>query len=180
MRLLVRVPDSVLWLLADNPTAVGNLWREASARGVDPRRLVFADRLDLPHHLARHRAADLFIDTLPCNAHTTASDALWAGLPVLTCVGEALAARVAASLLTAIGLPELIASTLGQYEELAVHLATHPEQMAEIRRRLSENRLVAPLFDTPLYTRHIEAAFTLIYERYQADLPPDYLFIGSD
>jgi protein O-GlcNAc transferase len=175
MRILRRVPDSVLWLLGDNPSAVGNLRREAAARGVDPRRLIFANRIDLPDHLARHRAADLFIDTLPCNAHTTASDALWAGLPVLTCVGEALAARVAASLLTAMGLPDLIVSTLDRYEELAVHLATHPEQLAELRQRLGDKRLAAPLFDTPLYTRHIEAAFAEVHERHHADLPPDHI-----
>ena len=179
MRILLRVPDSVLWLLGDNPVAVSNLRLEAAARGIDPHRLIFANRIDLSDHLARHRAADLFIDTLPCNAHTTASDALWAGLPVLTCVGEALAARVAASLLTAIGLTELIVPTLDRYEELAVELATHPEQLADIRRRLGENRLTAPLFDTPLYARHIEAAFTEIQERRLAGLPPDHVVVAS-
>jgi protein O-GlcNAc transferase len=177
MRILLRVPDSVLWLLGDNPRAMDNLRREASARHVDPRRLVFANRVDLPDHLARHRAADLFIDTLPCNAHTTASDALWAGLPVLTCSGETLAARVASSLLTAIRLPELIVSTLDDYEELAVHLATDRERLADIRRRLNANRLIAPLFDTPRYARHIEAAFEEIHERHHAGLPPDHVFV---
>ena len=180
MRMLTRVRDSVLWLLGDNPAAMSNLRGEAAARGVDPQRLIFADRLDLPHHLARHRAADLFIDTLPCNAHTTASDALWAGLPVLTCVGEAFAARVAASLLTATGLPELIVPTLDEYEELAVHLATHPEQLAGIRRRLGESRLSAPLFDTPRYARHIEAAFAKIYARQQSGLSPDHIVVKSE
>jgi predicted O-linked N-acetylglucosamine transferase (SPINDLY family) len=177
MRILSHVPGSVLWLLGDNPAAIRNLRREAAARRVDPQRLVFADRIALPEHLARQRVADLFIDTLPCNAHTTASDALWAGLPVLTCRGEAFAGRVAASLLTAIGLPQLITSTLDQYEELAVRLAGDPNELAEIRQTLAANRLTAPLFDTPLYTRHIEAAFAEIYARYQADLMPEHVFV---
>jgi predicted O-linked N-acetylglucosamine transferase (SPINDLY family) len=178
MRILLRVPGSVLWLLRDNPSAANNLRREATIRGVDARRLVFADRIDLPHHLARHRAADLFMDTLPCNAHTTASDALWAGLPVLTCRGETFAARVGASLLCAIGLPELIVSNLDHYEDMAVSLATHPGDLADIRRRLERNRLTAPLFNTPLYTRHIEAAFAQIHERHHSGLPPDHVFVG--
>jgi protein O-GlcNAc transferase len=175
MRILERVPGSVLWLLADNPTAVGNLRREAVRRDVSPERLVFAERISLPEHLARHRAADLFIDTWPYNAHTTASDALWAGLPVLTCAGEGFASRVAASLLTAIGLPELIVSTPERYEDLAVHLATDAQRLAEIKQRLAENRLTAPLFDTQRYTRHIEAAYTKLYERYQANLPAEHI-----
>ncbi len=180
MRILTRVPGSVLWLLGDNAAAIRHLRREAAARQVDPQRLTFADRIPLPKHLARHRAADLFIDTMPCNAHTTASDALWAGLPVLTCAGEAFAGRVAASLLTAIGLPELVASTPQHYEELAVRLAAEPQALADIRRRLSDNRLVAPLFDTLLYTLHLESAFALMYERYQADLPREHLYIRSN
>jgi predicted O-linked N-acetylglucosamine transferase (SPINDLY family) len=179
MRLLLRVPGSVLWLLGDNPTAVRNLQREAQARQVDPRRLIFADRVDLADHLARHRAADLFIDTLPCNAHTTASDALWAGLPVLTCLGEGFAGRVAASLLTAIGTPQLITSTLDQYEELAVRLAGDAGALAEVRQTLAANRLTTPLFDTSLYARHIESAFAEIYTRYQADLAPEHVFVES-
>jgi predicted O-linked N-acetylglucosamine transferase (SPINDLY family) len=180
MRIVARVPGSVLWLLGANATAICNLRREAAARSVNPERLIFANRIDLPEHLARHRAADLFIDTLPCNAHTTASDSLWAGLPVLTCIGECFAARVSASLLMAIGLPELIAATLEQYEELAVHLATHPEQLADIRQRLTENRLSAPLFDTPLYARHIEAAFAAIHERCNAGRPATHIDLDSE
>jgi len=130
-------------------------------------------------HLARHRAADLFIDTLPCNAHTTASDALWAGLPVLTCPGESFASRVAASLLTAIELRELIASTPEHYEQIAIRLATCPQVMSDIRERLSAKRLTAPLFDTPLYCRHLESAFTDIYEEYLADARPQHLFVES-
>ncbi len=178
MRILAMVPGSVLWLLEDNPRAAQNLRREASARAVDPVRLVFAPRIDLALHLARHRAADLFLDTLPCNAHTTASDALWAGLPVLTCVGEAFAGRVAASLLRAIGLPELITTTPAHYEQLAVRLATETAALASIRQRLADSRQAAPLFDTRCYTRHLERAYQLIHDRYHAGLPPGH--IGAD
>jgi predicted O-linked N-acetylglucosamine transferase (SPINDLY family) len=177
MRILRRVEDSVLWLFADNPTAVRNLQREATLRDVSAERLVFAKRLDLPEHLARHRAADLFIDTWPCNAHTTASDALWTGLPVLTCAGESFASRVAASLLTAIRLPELIASSPEEYEELAVGLATDPQHLAHIRRKLTDNRLTTALFDTRAYVKHIETAFSKMYETYQADLPPGHIYL---
>jgi len=179
MRILEQVEGSVLWLLEDNATAARNLRREAEARGVGAERLVFAPRMPLAEHLARHRAADLFIDTLPCNAHTTASDALWAGLPVLTCLGESFAGRVAASLLNAIELPELVTTTPEQYEALAVALGTDPPQLEEIRRKLERNRLTTPLFDTPRFTRHLEAAYMQMYERYQADLPPDHLHVSS-
>jgi protein O-GlcNAc transferase len=179
MRILAQVDGSVLWLLGDNPGMMRNLRREARARDVSPDRLIFADRIDLPHHLARHRAADLFIDTLPYNAHTTASDALWAGLPVLTCPGESFASRVAASLLTAIELPDLIASTPEHYEQIAIRLATNSEAMNDVRERLARRRLTAPLFDTPLYCRHLESAFTKIYERYLADVHPQHLHVDS-
>ena len=177
MRLLKQVDGSVLWLLRDNPTAVRNLRREAAARDVNAERLVFADRMPVADHLARHRAADLFVDTFPCNAHTTASDALWAGLPVLTLMGESFASRVAASLLKAIGLPELIATSQEQYEALAVELATNSERLGRIRRKLERNRLTTPLFDTGMFTNHIEAAYAQMYERYQADLPPDHIYV---
>ena len=177
MRILRRVEGSVLWLLLDNPAAADNLRRQAVRKDVSADRLVFAERIDLPGHLARHRVADLFLDTLPYNAHTTASDALWAGLPVLTCTGEAFASRVAASLLRAVRLPELIASTPEQYEDLAVGLAADPLRLACVKQRLAENRLTAPLFDIELYTRHVEAAYSMIYERYQADLPADHMHI---
>jgi predicted O-linked N-acetylglucosamine transferase (SPINDLY family) len=177
MRILERVPGSVLWLLADNPTAVANLRREAARRNVSPERLVFAERIDLAEHLARHRVAGLFIDTWPYNAHTTASDALWAGLPVLTCAGEGFASRVAASLLKAVGLPELIVSTPEHYEELAVQLATDAQRLSEIKQRLAGNRLTAPLFDTQGYTRHIETAYTTLYERYRTGLPVEHIDI---
>jgi predicted O-linked N-acetylglucosamine transferase (SPINDLY family) len=179
MRILQRVEGSVLWLFADNPTAVSNLRREADRRNVDAERLVFGERMQLPEHLARHRAADLFVDTWPCGAHTTASDALWAGLPVLTCVGESFASRVAASLLTALHLPELIATTPEEYEELAVHLATDPKRLGQMRQKLADTRLTAPLFNTQLYARRLESAFNAIYERYQANLPVDHLYLAS-
>ena len=172
MRILRSVEGSVLWLLEDNTTAAGNLRREAQARGVDPGRLVFAPRMALPEHLARHRAADLFLDTLPCNAHTTASDALWAGLPVLTCPGETFAGRVAASLLKAIRLPELVAQSGEDYERLAIELARSPGRIADLKRKLEANRQVAPLFDIERFTRHLEAGFAAMYERDRAGLPP--------
>jgi predicted O-linked N-acetylglucosamine transferase (SPINDLY family) len=178
MRILQQVEDSVLWLFEDNPTAAINLRKEAEARDIDPDRLVFASRLPLADHLARHRAADLFIDTLPYNAHTTASDALWAGLPVLTRTGESFASRVAASLLSAIGLPELITSTQEEYEALAIDLATHPEHLQAIKQKLERNRLTTPLFDTALFTRHIEDAYTQMHERYHAGLAPDHLYVN--
>ncbi len=177
MRILTRVPGSVLWLLQDSRRAAENLRHEARARGVSEQRLIFAPRLDLPEHLARQRAADLFLDTLPCNAHTTASDALWVGLPVLTCMGESFVGRVAGSLLNAIGLAELITATVEQYEALAVELAGDPQRLAAIRARLADNRLRAPLFDTQLFTRHIEQAYTRMYQRQQHGLPPDHFFV---
>jgi protein O-GlcNAc transferase len=178
MRILKQVEGSVLWLLVDNETAALNLRREARARDVDAGRLIFAARMALPEHLARHRAADLFIDTLPCNAHTTASDALWAGLPVLTRTGESFAARVAASLLYAIGLPELVTTTQEQYESTAIELAGDPGRLAEFKDRLHRNRLTMPLFDTERFTRHVENAYTQMYERYQADLSPEHIYIA--
>jgi len=177
MRILHRVDEAVLWLLEDNPEVKANLRSEAQKCNVDPDRLVFAKRLPVAEHLARHRTADLFLDTLPYNAHTTASDALWAGLPVLTQSGQSFASRVAASLLNAIGLPELITHTNEEYETLAVKLATNPDQLAAINEKLSQNRLATPLFDTSGFARHIEAAYRAIYERYQADLPPDHINI---
>ena len=175
MRILRQVEGSVLWLFEDHPLATRNLQQEAQKRGVAPERLVFATGMPLAQHLARHRAADLFLDTLPYNAHTTASDALWAGLPVLTCLGAAFAGRVAASLLNAIGLPELVTSTQTDYEALAVALAAQPEKLAQIKQKLERQRLTHPLFDTALFTKHIEAAYLQMYGRYQADLPPDHI-----
>ena len=172
MRLLPAVPGSVVWLLGDAAAAEANLRREALARGVDPERLVFAGRLDLADHLARHRLADLFLDTLPYNAHTTASDALWAGLPVLTCVGTAFPGRVAASLLHAIGLPELVTASLDDYEALALKLAGDPALLQSIRSRLDANRLTHPLFDTDRFRRHIEAAYATMLDIARRGEPP--------
>ena len=175
MRILRRVPGSVLWLLDGASHTLVNLRREAAHRGVGPDRLIFAPRLPLADHLARVRLADLFLDTLPCNAHTTASDALWAGLPVLTRAGESFAGRVAASLLHAIGLPELITHSEAEYEALAVELATSRERLMRLRQSLARNRLTAPLFDTTRITRHIEAAYVKMLERHDAGLAPDHI-----
>jgi predicted O-linked N-acetylglucosamine transferase (SPINDLY family) len=179
MRILKRVDGSVLWLLEANPSAAANLRKEASARGIGSERLVFAKLTALPNHLARHRLADLFLDTLPYNAHTSASDALWTGLPVLTRIGETFAARVAAGLLTAIGLPELITSTPQAYEELAIELATNSNKLATIKHKLANNRLATPLFDSELFTKQIEAAYTAMYERYHSGLPPDHIYVPN-
>ena len=167
MRILNLVSGSVLWLLADNPVAKNNLINEANARGIDVSRLVFAERMPLSDHLARHRQADLFLDTFPYNAHTTASDALWAGLPVLTLIGQSFAGRVAASLLNAIGLPELITSTQEEYEALAIELATNPQKLLVIKQQLANTRLSAPLFDTPLFTKNLEDAYIKMVEESQ-------------
>jgi predicted O-linked N-acetylglucosamine transferase (SPINDLY family) len=179
MRILTKVPGSVLYLYADNGAAVKNLRKEAQSRGVDAHRLIFADKLPLPEYLARFRVADLFLDTLPYNAGATASDALWAGLPVLTCLGEAFAGRMAASLLTAIGLPELITCTQPQYEELAVALATDPPRLAAIKHKLAENRSTTPLFDTRRFAKHLETGYSQILERYHAGLPPDHIHVPT-
>jgi len=175
MRLLRQVDGSVLWLLQDNEDAARNLRAEATRHGVDPSRLVFAGRLPVSHHLARHRHADLFLDTRPYNAHTTTSDALWAGLPVLTCPGEAFAARVAASLLGAAGLPELIAADYLEYERLALELATEPHKLATIKDKLERQRMSCDLFDTEKTTRALEAAYRAMYARLQSGLPPDHI-----
>jgi protein O-GlcNAc transferase len=179
MRLLAAVPGSVLWLLEPDALAKANLRREAAARGIDPGRLVFAPKLRLQEHLARYRLADLFLDTLPINAHTTASDALWAGLPVLTCMGQAFAGRVAGSLLAAILLPELIAGTLAEYEAMALRLAGDRAMLQGLRERLQRNRLTAPLFDSERYARNIEAAFAHM-ARVSAEGRPPEAFAVAD
>jgi predicted O-linked N-acetylglucosamine transferase (SPINDLY family) len=172
MRLLRSVDESVLWLLESNATANRNLRDEAARAGVASGRIVFAPRVDLADHLARHRHADLFLDTLPCNAHTTASDALWAGLPLLTCLGNTFAGRVAASLLDAIGLPDLVTRDLRAYEALALALAATPSRLAEIRGRLARHRTSHPLFDTDRFRRNIERAYIAMWERAQRGEPP--------
>jgi predicted O-linked N-acetylglucosamine transferase (SPINDLY family) len=177
LRILSLVQGSVLWLLADNPTAKDNLIKEAFSRGIDSSRLVFAERLPISEHLARHDLADLFLDTLPYNAHTTCSDALWVGLPVLTLMGHTFPGRVSASLLSAMGLSELVTHTQEEYEALAVELAMNRQKLADIKVKLAKNRLSTPLFNTPLFTKNIEAAYMKMMERYQADLEPDHIFV---
>ncbi|MCC6887116.1 MAG: tetratricopeptide repeat protein [Hyphomicrobiales bacterium] len=172
MRLLRDTPGSVLWLLHDNADAQDNLRAAASARGIDPARLVFASRCGLADHLARHRLADLFLDTLPYNAHTTASDALWAGLPVLTCQGRAFAGRVGASLLRAAGLGDLVTHSLDDYEALARRLASAPAMLADVRSRLAADRLTCALFDTDRFRRHMETAYRTMWETWQRGEPP--------
>jgi predicted O-linked N-acetylglucosamine transferase (SPINDLY family) len=172
MRLLKNVEGSVLWLVDDNPTTTNNLKREAEARGIDPQRLAFAPRCPLPEHLARHRLADLFLDTLPYNAHTTASDALWMGLPLVTCMGTTFAGRVAASVLHAAGLPELITETLEQYEALALRLARDPGGLARIKDRLVADRASMRLFEVERFTRGLETAYSMMHERRQRGVQP--------
>ncbi|HMF22188.1 MAG TPA: tetratricopeptide repeat protein [Pseudolabrys sp.] len=172
MKLLAAIEGSVLWLIESNPTAVQNLRKAAKARGISPERLIFAPKLSLADHLSRHRQADVFLDTLPYNAHTTASDALWAGVPIVTRLGATFAGRVAASLLKAIGLPELITSSLEDYEAVALKLAREPSFLASIKAKLARNRDFYPLFDTARFTRHIEAAYTTMWRRYQNGAAP--------
>ena len=180
MRLLRAVEGSVLWLRRADARAEENLQREAAARGVDGTRLVFAGRMDLPQHLARHRLADLFLDTLPYNAHSTASDALWAGLPVLTCCGKAFAARVGASLLHSVGLPELVTHNLADYEALALKLASERPRLADVARKLEQNRLACPLFDTDRFRHHIEAAYTMMRDIWQRGEAPRSFAIAAE
>lgn len=165
MRIIAAVPDSVLFLSADSDVAVSNLRREAASRGIDPERLLFGGRLPYPEYLARYRLADLFLDTFPYNAGATASDALWTGLPVLTMSGRSMHARMAASLLTAAGVPELITDCRDQYEQTAIELAFDPARLAELRQRLATQRSVCALFDTRRFTRGLEQAYRSIYDR---------------
>lgn len=176
MQLLKQVEGSVLWLFEGNARVEQNLRNEAMKRGIAPERIVFAKRMGLPDHLARHRLADLFLDTFFYNAHTTASDALWAGLPVITCPGDTFAGRVAASLLDAIGLPELIAHSHEEYTAFALELATNPEKLALIKQKLAKNRATHPLFNTTLFTYHIEDVFTQMWEKHQNSLPPEHVY----
>ncbi|HKA38896.1 MAG TPA: tetratricopeptide repeat protein [Burkholderiales bacterium] len=172
MRLLDRVEGSVLWLFASSAAAARNLTKEAALRGVGAERLVFSEKTYYEVFLARHKLADLALDTLPYNGHATTSDALWAGLPVLTCLGTTFAGRVAASLLSAAGLPELITRSLPEYEALALELATHPARLADLRARLARNRATCPLFDTNRFRRHIESAYITMWERQQRGAAP--------
>lgn len=172
MTILQRVPGSVLWLVRDGDDAVANLRREAAAAEVDPARLVFAEKVDRARHLARHRLADLFLDTHACNAHTGASDALWAGLPLVTCPGTSFVSRVAASVLHAAGLSELVARDLDHYAGLAVSLANDRAALAGFKAHLEARRMSCALFDTPRYVRHLEAAYRAMHRRHAQGLPP--------
>ena len=177
MRLLKKVNNSVLWMLDDNNKTSENLKNEAIKKGINSNRLIFAKRLPVDEHLSRHKLADLFIDTLPYNAHTMTSDALRMGLPVLTCIGSSFASRVAASVMNAVNLPELITTTQEQYESLAIELATNPEKLKIIKDKLVDNLPTAPLYDTPLFTRHLESAYLTMYDRYQNGLDPDHIYV---
>jgi predicted O-linked N-acetylglucosamine transferase (SPINDLY family) len=164
MRVLKQFPNAVLWLIKDTVTAENNLRNEASARGIDPERLIFARRLKPEEHLARHVCADLFLDTYPCNAHTTASDALWTGLPLVTCSGNSFASRVAGSLLTTIGLPELITENLIDYEKKIIDLILKPNVLADIKNHLLNNKSTSPLFDTERYAKDWEQLLLQVHQ----------------
>jgi predicted O-linked N-acetylglucosamine transferase (SPINDLY family) len=179
MRLLRSVPGSVLWLLEANALVKGNLRSQAEKRGVDSGRLIFAPVVPSAEHLGRHRHADLFLDTLPCNAHTTASDALWAGLPILTCSGGTFAGRVAGSLLTAIGMPELVTGSLEEYEQLALALAHDPRRLIALRQKLENNRDASALFDLPKLTGNIEAAYARMWQAWLSGRKPAAFSIES-
>jgi predicted O-linked N-acetylglucosamine transferase (SPINDLY family) len=172
MRIMREVPGSVLWLLEANAQCSENLRREAAASGVAGERLIFAPQVSQDAHIARLGLADLSLDTSPYNAHTTASDALWVGVPMVTCRGGSFAARVAASLLHAVNLPELVTESLEAYENLILDLARDGRRLQAIRERLAHERLTAPLFDTGRYCRHIEAAYTMMWERFREGEPP--------
>ena len=178
MRILNAVEGSVLFLYADNEWSKANLIKEACLCGIDSARLIFGGRIPTEEYLARYRVCDLFLDTFPYNAGTTASDALWVGLPVLTLMGQSFASRMAASLLNAIGLSELITTTQEEYEALAIELALNPKKLAYIKLKLANNRLTAPLFDTPLFTKNLEAAYIKMYEHCKAGLEPQDISIA--
>jgi protein O-GlcNAc transferase len=179
MRILNAVEGSVLFLYADNAWSKANLIHEASLRGIDSARLVFGGRIPVEDYLARYRVCDLFLDTFPYTAGTTASDALWVGLPVLTLMGQSFSSRMAASLLNAVGLPELMTSIQEKYESLAIELAMNPIKLEDIRLKLDDIRMTTPLFDTLCFTKNIEAAYIKMYKRYQGGLEPDHIAIAE-
>ena len=178
MRLLKRVENSVLWILSENINISKNLKKEATLRGIDFNRIVFAERIKMNEHLARQKVADLFIDTFPYTGHTTASDALWVGLPVLTRIGKSFASRVSASLLNSIDLSELVTNSEKEYEDLAIELATNSQKLKEIKNKLKNNKNTKPLFNTHIFARNIEKAYSLMYERYLKNLPLDNIEIN--
>ena len=171
MNLLKKVKGSVLWLLVENSKARENLKKEATKRNIDENRIIFAKIMPLNDHLARHRCADLFIDTFPYTAHTTCSDALWAGLPVVTRIGRSFASRVSASLLNAIDLPELITHSEEEFENLALDFANNKNKLNQVKVKLEKNKISNSLFNTKLYTKNIESSYKIIYDRYLKDLP---------
>lgn len=175
--ILKGVPDSVLWLINENPRQVDNLRSFVANLGVDLDRLVFTDPLPYSEHLARYQLIDLVLDTMPFNGGTTTSDALWGGAPVLTCIGECFSGRMSASLLSAINLPELITHSVQEYEERAIELAMNRESLGKIRQKLANNRLVTPLFDTERFTKNLEAAYRAVWSRHQAGMAPDHIFV---
>ena len=178
MRILSRVDGSVLWLAKGNDTAQNNLIIEAKKNNINENRIIFASRLNLrEEHLKRIQLADLFLDTMPYNAHATTSDALQVGLPVLTCIGNSFASRVAASLINSVDLPELITSTKEQYESLAIQLANNPEKFNAIKEKLKNNIFKSPLYDTPLYTQHLESAYLAMYNKHKNGLDPDHIYV---
>jgi protein O-GlcNAc transferase len=181
MRLLRQVEGSVLWLREHRAVAADNLRSEAQLRGVAPERLIFAPRAPLAaDHLARQRQADLYLDTLPYNAHTTATEAIWAGLPVLACTGSSFAGRVAASVNSAVGMPELVTNSLPEYEALALKIATDPALCARLKDKLARNRQSSPLFDTARFTRHIEAAYERMWQTCRQGRPPTAFAVERD
>jgi predicted O-linked N-acetylglucosamine transferase (SPINDLY family) len=181
MEILRAVDQSVLWLIADDADAERNLRAAAHARAIDPERLVFAAKLPKAAHLARHRLADLFLDTWMCNAHTGASDALWAGLPILTCPGKTFVTRVAASLLHAAGLPDLVTSSPVHYRELAIALARDPARLAGLRAKLAANRSSCALFDTARYVKHLESAYRRMHDLHRRGTPAQsFTVTGED
>ena len=180
MRLLKETKGSVLWLLRSNQWTESNLRTEAESRGISANRLVFAKPIPQAEHLARLRLADLFIDTFNINAHTTASDALWAGVPVITKLGKGFAARVAGSLLTAIDLPELITETEQEYEALILRLAKNPKQLLQIKEKLKRNRLSKPLFNTELFIKHLENGYQQAYDQYFDGKDPNEINVPAN
>ena len=179
MKILQRVPTSILWLYADNLSASANLKLEATKQGVPADRIIFSKWTPRDEYIAQFKYADLFLDTLPYNAGTTASDALWAGLPVLTLMGRSFAGRMAASLLTSIGIPELITYSRDEYCSVAIELASNPEKLASINTKLAQNRSTTSLFDTKLFANHLETAYKAAYERYHSGQPPDHIHVGT-
>ena len=171
MKVLKKIEGSVLWLIKDSNEGVKNLKKEAEKRGVNPDKIIFAENMPISEHLARHKMADLFIDTFPCNAHTTCSDALWSGLPVITLMGQSFASRVSGSLLNAVDLNELITTTEKDYEDLIINVAKDSKKLKIIKNKLKNNRITQPLFNTKIYTNKIESAYKKIYEKYHSDLP---------